>query len=50
MVEACMNADKEKMEKIKHHNTQCTNVSIWSDMNGWTLISLRSDMVGDWRL
>ena len=28
MVEACMNVDKEKMGKIKHHNTWRTNVSI----------------------
>ena len=27
-VEACMNVDKEKMGKIKHHNTRHTNVSI----------------------
>ena len=28
MVEACMNVDKEKMGKVKRHNTQRTNVSI----------------------
>ena len=29
MVEARMNVDKEKMGKVKHHNTWHTNVSIW---------------------
>ena len=28
-VEARMNADKEKMGKIKRHNTRRANVSIW---------------------
>ena len=46
-VEAHMNVDKEKMGKIKHHNTQCINVGILILAFMFGLISHHSDMVGD---
>ena len=42
-----MNVDKEKMGKIKHHNTQCINVGILILAFMFGLISHHSDMVGD---